>query len=133
MVIDIERSFEKWSPVAAAMVLTTGRSGVPPIGSGTVIAKRPEGRPPWQPTDPQRQIVKKMVANGVPQEHIARVLGIAAKTLRKHCKTEIAIGKTIANFRVADALFKMATDPNGGAVSVAAAKFFLKARAGWKE
>jgi hypothetical protein len=80
-----------------------------------------------------RQIVKEMVANGVPQEHIARVLGIAAKTLRKHCKTEIAIGKTIANFRVADALFKMATDPNGGAVSVAAAKFFLKARAGWKE
>ena len=61
------------------------------------------------------------------------MLGIAAKTLRKHCKTEIAIGKTIANFRVADALFKMATDPNGGAVSVAAAKFFLKARAGWKE
>ena len=105
----------------------------PPIGSRTVTAKRPEGRPPWQPTDPLRRIVKEMVANGVPQEHIARTLGVAAKTLRKHCKTEIAIGKTIANFRVADALFKMATDLNGGAASVAAAIFFLKARAGWKE
>jgi hypothetical protein len=74
-----------------------------------------------------------MVANGIPQEHIARMLGVMAKTLRKHCNTEIAIGKAIANFRVADALFKKATDPNGGAASVAAAMFFLKARAGWKE
>ena len=107
--------------------------GAPPIGSGTVTAKRPEGRPPWQPTDPQRRIVKEMVANGIPQEHIARMLGVMAKTLRKHCNAEIAIGKTIANFRVADALFKKAIDPNGGAASVAAAIFFLKARAGWKE
>jgi len=34
---------------------------------------------------------------------------------------------------VADALFKKAIDPNGGTASVAAAIFFLKARAGWKE
>jgi hypothetical protein len=72
-------------------------------------------------------------AYGVPQEAIAKTLGVAAKTLRKHCKTELAIGTTIAIFRVADALFKMAIDPNGGAASVAAAIFFLKALAGWKE
>ena len=74
-----------------------------------------------------------MVAGGIPQEHIAGMLGVAANTLRKQCKTEIEIGTTIANFRVADTLFKIAIDPNGGAASVAAAIFFLKMRAGWKE
>jgi hypothetical protein len=64
---DIGRSFEKWSPVAAATApacrpLRGRRRSV----SGTVTAKRPEGRPPWQPTDPQRRIVKEMVANGIP-------------------------------------------------------------------
>jgi hypothetical protein len=107
--------------------------GTPPIDSGTVTAKRPERRPSWQPTNQQRRIVQAMAANGIPQESIAKMLGVAAKTLRKHCKTELAIGKTIAIFRVADALFKMAIDPNGGAASVAAAIFFLEARAGWKE
>ena len=107
--------------------------GAPPMGSGTVAAKRPEGRPPWQPTDQQRRIVQAMGAHGVPQESIAKTLGVAAKTLRKHCKTELEIGKIIAISRVAEALYKAAIDLNGGAASVAAAIFFLKARAGWKE
>ena len=90
-------------------------------------------RPIYKVIESDRSNVENMARLGIKHEAIATVLGITAKTLRKHCKKEIALGKTMANFRVADALFKKATDLNGGAASVAAAIFFLKARAGWKE
>ena len=81
------------------------------------------------PTEEQRRMVKVMSGFGIPQPDIASQIGIDAKTLRKHFREELDRGMTEANMRVAQSLFSMAT--TGG--SVAAAIFWMKARAGWRE
>lgn len=83
----------------------------------------------FEPTDEQRRMVKVMSGFGIPQPDIATHLGIDAKTLRKHFREELDRGMTEANMRVAQSLFNMAT--TGG--NVAAAIFWMKARAGWRE
>jgi hypothetical protein len=76
-----------------------------------------------------RKMVEKMAACGIRQDDIARVIGIAAKTLRFHFRDELDNGSTKATALVAESLFRMAT--KGG--NVAAAIFWMKARAGWRE
>ena len=82
-----------------------------------------------EPTDDQRRMVKVMSGFGIPHPDIANQIGVDAKTLRKHFREELDRGMTEANMRVAQSLFAMAT--TGG--SVAAAIFWMKARAGWRE
>ena len=72
-----------------------------------------------------------MAGYGVPEAEIAGVLGIDAKTLRKHYRQELRHGHTKANTRVAESLYRKAT--GDGSQSVTAAIFWLKTRAGWKE
>jgi len=72
-----------------------------------------------------------MAAFGVPEVNIARVVGIDAKTLRKHYREELDTGQTKATAKVAESLFRKATTE--GPQSVTAAIFWLKTRAGWKE
>lgn len=62
------------------------------------------------------------------QAEIARFLEIDAKTLRKFYRDQLDLGTMKANAAVARSLHKMATEGN-----VAAAIFWLKARAGWSE
>ena len=83
----------------------------------------------YVPTDEQRRMVKVMSGFGIPQTDIANHLCVDAKTLRKHFREELDRGMTEANMRVAQSLYNMAT--TGG--SVAAAIFWMKARAGWRE
>ena len=83
----------------------------------------------FEPSDEQRRMVKVMSGFGIPQTDIASQVGIDTKTLRKHFREELDRGMTEANMRVAQSLFSMAT--TGG--SVAAAIFWMKARAGWRE
>jgi hypothetical protein len=59
------------------------------------------------------------------------MIGIDAKTLRKHYRHELAFGHTKANAKVAENLFRKAT--GDGRESVIAAIFWLKARGRWKE
>ena len=66
---------------------------------------------------------------GIPQEEIATFLDIDPKTLRKHFRVELDRGGTEATAKVAQSLFRMATEGN----NVAAAIFWMKARAGWRE
>lgn len=89
----------------------------------------PRGGVMYQPTEEQRRMVKVMSGFGIPQTDIASQVGIDTKTLRKHFREELDRGMTEANMRVAQSLFSMAT--TGG--SVAAAIFWMKARAGWRE
>jgi hypothetical protein len=70
-----------------------------------------------------------MAGFGVPQEDIATFLDIDAKTLRKHFRAELDRGSIEATSKVAQSLFRMATEGN----NVAAAIFWMKARAGWSE
>jgi hypothetical protein len=97
------------------------------------------GKPPFCPTEDQRRTVEMMAAMGVPQENICDLIygrngkPIDPKTLRKYFSEELATAAMKANIKVANALFRMATDPKGGMKSVTAQIFWLKTRARWKE
>ena len=69
-----------------------------------------------------------MAAYGIPHLDIAKVIGIDRKTLEKHYRYELDTGHIKATAKVAESLFKKATGGN-----VAAAIFWMKARAGWSE
>ncbi|WP_270933678.1 hypothetical protein [Falsiroseomonas oryzae] len=81
------------------------------------------------PTAEERRTVRAMAGFGVPQEQIATFLDIDAKTLRKHFRAELDRGSIEVTTKVAQSLFRMATEGN----NVAAAIFGMKARAGWRE
>ena len=89
------------------------------------------GRPRHQPDAVGRRQVEALAGYGVPEAEIAGMLGIDAKTLRKHYRSELDHGHTKANAKVAENLFRKATGE--GRESVTAAIFWLKARANWKE
>jgi len=55
------------------------------------------GRPSFQSTQSQRQMVEAMAGCGIPETDIATVVGIAAKTLRKHFRAELDTGHIKAN------------------------------------
>jgi hypothetical protein len=87
------------------------------------------GRPSFEPTEQQRRQVMTMVGLGIIQDDIARWLEIDDKTLRKHFRRELDTGATEANMRVASSLFQMATQDKVPAAAI----FWMKARAGWKD
>jgi hypothetical protein len=62
------------------------RKPAPPVAE---IKPRPAGHPLYAPSDKDRVTVRIMVAGGIEQEHIATVIGISGKTLRKHFRPEI--------------------------------------------
>ena len=68
---------------------------------------------------------------GVPEQAIARVVGLDPKTLRKHYREELDTGQIKATAKVAESLFRKAT--SDGSQSVTAAIFWLKTRGGWRE
>jgi hypothetical protein len=69
-----------------------------------------------------------MAAYGIPEIDISGVVGIDAKTLRKHYRDELDLGETKANAQVAGFLFNSARSGN-----VTAQIFWLKTRARWRE
>lgn len=81
-----------------------------------------------KPTDKKRGEVAALVSYGMTQEEIAACLCIDRKTLRKHYKHELETGALKANAKIAGALFDLAMTGN-----VHAQKFWLSARADWKE
>lgn len=89
------------------------------------------GRPRYEPTEKDRAQVAMLAGMGIPREDIAKVMQISAPTLRRRFAKELQVGLIQANAKVAQSLFKQATDatkPN-----VVAAIFWLKARAGWRD
>ncbi len=90
------------------------------------------GRPEFEATDALRETVKRLVAYGVPQFDIAKIIGCSPPTLRKHFWQEIETSGVTANARVAGALFRTATQGKGRE-AVTAQMFWLKCRAGWRD
>jgi hypothetical protein len=88
-------------------------------------------RPSHQPDPVLRRQVEALAGFGITEAEIAGLIGIDAKTLRKHYRHELDFGHTKANAKVAENLFRKAT--GDGRESVTAAIFWLKARARWKE
>ena len=80
------------------------------------------------PTDKQIAEVEAYAAVGVPHHDIARLIGISTHTLLKHYDHQLGVGKAKANAQVAKSLFRQALEGN-----IAAAIFWLKAQAGWRE
>jgi hypothetical protein len=83
----------------------------------------------FQPTDDQRRQVLTMTGFGILQEEIANALEIDRKTLTKHFRRELDTGMTVANVRVAQALYQNAVQHN----NVAAQIWWTKTRMGWKD
>lgn len=81
-----------------------------------------------EPTDEIRQVVKLHAMVGTPQEMIAQILDIDAKTLRKHYRAELDTASSQANAIIGGALFNKAR-----AGDTTAMIFWMKTRAGWRE
>ena len=88
--------------------------------------------PAHEATDAGRKQVEALASYGVPQDDIAKVIGISAPTLRAHYADILATAAVKANSLVAQSLFAKATRGEGSA-SVTAAIFWLKTRARWRE
>jgi hypothetical protein len=89
------------------------------------------GRRAHRPDAAGRRNVEALAGYGVPEAEIAGVVGIDAKTLRRHYRVELKQGHTKANAKVAENLYRKATGE--GPQSVTAAIFWLKTRAQWRE
>lgn len=87
-----------------------------------------KGRPRHDPTQADRDTAKRLSALGCPHEDIAIRLKISADTLTKYYQIELDEGRIDANSAIAGTLFQQAKNGN-----TAAAIFWLKTRARWKE
>ena len=81
-----------------------------------------------EPTQQDRDTARRLSALGVPQEDIALRLKISSDTLVKYYQEELDEGRIDANSAIAGTLFNQAKKGN-----TAAAIFWLKTRARWKE
>lgn len=89
------------------------------------------GRKPHERDEKTAQQIKSLAGMGVPDFDIAKVVKMSGPTMRKYYMAELETGHIEANAKVAQSLFKQAT--NGEKPNVAAAIFWLKCRAGWRE
>lgn len=81
-----------------------------------------------KPTKENRELVRRYSALGVTYEDIALKLKINDDTLKKYYQEELDDGRIDANAVIAGTLFNQAKKGN-----TAAAIFWLKTRARWKE
>ena len=87
------------------------------------------GRRKYEPTEKDIRVVEAMAGCGLPQDAIARALGIDEKTLRKHFRRQLDSSADKANAQVGATLFKLAISGNCPAASI----FWMKSRLGWRE
>ena len=80
------------------------------------------------PDDKTRKTVEAMSSYGIPQEDIAKVIGIDPKTLRKHYEHELDTATAKANAQVAQRLYSKCLE--GDTTSMI---FWMKTRAKWSE
>lgn len=85
-------------------------------------------KPPHEPTKATRDTVQMHALVGTPQEVIADVLNIDAKTLRKWYRAELDQSKAKANATIGGALFNKAKSGDTTAMI-----FWMKTQAGWRE
>ena len=91
-----------------------------------------------EPTNETRAQVEALASFGMTQEDIGTYIGISHVTLRKHYETELNVSAIKANATVGKYLFSLAS---GQAIASgathgdckAAAMFWMKTRAGWRE
>ena len=89
------------------------------------------GRPAYQPSDKDRRIAEALAGWGIPQDRIARVIGVDPKTLRKHFPDELEVGSARLEAQLAQNLLRIAQGHDRQALI--ATIFALKSRFGWVE
>lgn len=85
-------------------------------------------RKPHSPDEQTRKTVEAMSSYGIPQEDIAKVIGIDPKTLRKYYEYELATATAKANSQVAQRLYKKCMSDDTTSII-----FWLKTRGKWSE
>ncbi len=63
------------------------------------------GRPSHVPTDDTRNLVESLSGFGIPQDEIARLVGIAPKTLRFHYADQIELGSIVQRVHAEECSF----------------------------
>jgi len=86
------------------------------------------GRKPHKPTKEGRQLVELHAVVGTTHENIARIMEIDVKTLYKHYRDELDLGKDKANAQVGGALFRKATVKDDSQAQI----FWMKTQARWR-
>ena len=81
-----------------------------------------------KPSDEQRKLVETSAGLGLPHEQIGALVGIDDKTLRKHYRQELDVGKAKASAQIAKTLFSKA---QGG--DTTALIWWTKAQMRWAE
>jgi hypothetical protein len=84
-------------------------------------------KPTFTPTNEARSKVKSLIAVGIPQDDVAKIIGCSPKTLRKHFRQELKTASAEATAAVGGFLFQAAKSGN-----VTAMIFWLKTRGRWK-
>ena len=74
--------------------------------------RRPNGRPPHQPTADQRERVAVLAAGGMSQVELSAAIGISEPTLRLHYAEQLTAGAAAKRALVLEAMFKAATAGN---------------------
>lgn len=95
------------------------------------LEKKPNGRPPHEPTDQLRMQVGMMAAAGLQRYHIAQLMGIHMETFKKHYADDYELGLARMTSQLATRIYKKALSNEPDARQ--AAEFLLKTRAGWGE
>jgi hypothetical protein len=89
---------------------------------------KPNGRPPFAPTDDLRKQVEFLAGIGLAHHKIAQSLGISPTTLRKHFREPLNSGAIQAKTQVLSSLFDLATKYR----NTSAAIFYAKTRCGFR-
>ena len=99
------------------------------IKKSDIIEKNKGGRPKYQVSDKDREIVKLMAGHNIPQEKISIALDISINTLCKHFKKELSIAAVQFEAQLISNLFNLAKGKDGTAFR--ANEFLLNCRFGW--
>lgn len=98
--------------------------------------KRSRGRPPFEPTDEDRHLVRKLAGYGLTHDEISAVIinpqtdkSLDDDTLRKHFPDELREGKAETRTKVARTAYQMAVSGETPAMTM----FWLKTQCGWRE
>lgn len=107
-----------------------GKPVKPPTTREKLIdLKKRMGRPPFVPTDADRELVQMLAVAGVQHNRIANHIGIDEKTLRKYFAYELDSAHDIA---VAESI-NLGLIQQAKLGNVTAAIFVAKTQAGWRE
>jgi hypothetical protein len=100
------------------------------VSKAEKIKKKP-GTKPHEPTAQLKQQVTMMTGFGIPQDDIAKIIGMSTPTLIKFYSNELDTARAQLNTKVANNLFRQATKDDFKAIP--AAIFWCKTRMGWRE